>query len=119
MKREDVSGELLAAANQLFGVVEEITGAEPQMSGKDRYKACVPDRDAVYISIIERGGSKNPPHSIWLHTGWNDRLAGEMIQEGDNWYGDQRSAELTVLAGRPQEVARAEVFIRLCLTGPV
>ncbi|QDU23303.1 hypothetical protein [Urbifossiella limnaea] len=116
MKVESLEGELRAVAERLFRVVEEVTGSPPVPSGADRYKAAVPGRDAVYMSFIVRGGSKNPPQSVWLHTGWSDHLAGDLVQRGDNWYGGDRvSAELTARASEPDEVAQAEEFLHRAL----
>ena len=112
MKIENTTCELLATANRLFDLIRDLSGKIIPSGKSSRYKASLPNHDAIYIDLIVKGGSKNPPNSVFIHTSWRDELAVDGVREGDNWYRSRKSAEINASAYSPDEVDRAENFIR-------
>ncbi len=122
MKIERTSGVLRTAGDTLFALIEELTGSRPELSGtnSDIYKGVLPETGIgfVYLRLVERGGTKNPPMSVDLHTRWNEQLANNptilicRVTEGKDWYGTESSANMTARVLVPGEVEDALTFIR-------
>jgi hypothetical protein len=115
MRLEDTNGALRESADRLFALIEQVAGSRPQWLDNGYYKAQIDGTGFVYLRLIGAGARTYPAHSIHLHTGWHEQLAGEMVTQKNNWHGNTPSADLTARADQPTEVALAEGFIRSAL----
>ena len=112
MRIENTRGPLQALCDKLFCLVEELSGARPQLDPSFVwYRAQSNGKAFLYLRVIGERARTFPPNSVHLTTAWDDRLAIERVTAGNNWYGE-RSADLSVQAAKPDEIGFAEEFIR-------
>ena len=112
MLLEETSPELRALGERLFALVEELSGSRLAPSG-DWYRTEVAGSPALWFRFVGRRARKYPKNSVHLATEWSDALASiNGVTAGNNWYGQKRSADLSVRPGHPHEIEKAEEFIR-------
>ena len=125
MKIEKTHGTLRAVAENLFGFIEGLSSSKPEVSGQsanaDLYKGVVLQTGTAFdwLRFVERGGSKNPPLSVDLHTEWSEAfgdsglLKHAKVTQGNDWFGTEKSTNLTILVEVPEQIDDAKTFIRL------
>lgn len=112
MTLEETEGAQRDAGNRLFGFIEGLAAEAPRLVGSGQAYGAPSDRGVfVYLTFVSRNPRKNPRASIHIMARWDDRLEGDGVVRGSNWFGDV-SADLVIQPERMEEVARAARFIR-------
>lgn len=113
---EETSQALRVLGERLFGLVEELSVERP-MPSHGWYRAEVAGGPALYFRFVGPGARSYPKNSIHLATEWSNALASiDGVTRGNNWYG-QTSADLSARADYPQEMEKAEEFVRRAFAG--
>lgn len=112
MRLEDASKELRVLGDSLFQFVEKLAGSRPEhRKSGDWYKVASDARAFMYFKFVGTRARKRLPHSLMINTEWNDSLAGENVERGNNWWG-KPSADFIAVAGRSADLNLAKDFIR-------
>ena len=112
MQLEQGREGLRELGEHLFRIVEELTGSRPQWQPTgDWYPASSPAGAFLYFKFVGDRARVRPPQSVMLNARWDDRLGCNLSERGNNWWGEP-SADLVVQPGVPEQLARAEAFIR-------
>src|SRR5262249_6101201 len=111
MLLQQTTGALRDLCDRMFGLAEELAGAPPQLRPDGWYRAEAGGRPFVYLRIIGDGARTVPTNAVHLATRWDQSLQDEGVTEGNNWFGET-SADLVARVGNPEEIKRAEDFIR-------
>jgi hypothetical protein len=112
MQLEKGSDTLRNLGNQLFQIVEELSGSRPKWLPKGGwYQADSPAGPYMYFRFVGERARKLPPESAMLNAKWDDRLASSQPERGNNWWGEP-SADVIARAGSVEDFVRAEAFIR-------
>ena len=114
MLLEKTSGAMRKMCDHLFDFVEQMTGEQPRpLRTGGWYRAATGKRAFLYLRLVGNRGSVYPPNSIHLTARWDDRFIGDGVSQKNHWYSSQSSADFSARSDHPEDVDRAEDFIRL------
>ena len=113
MRLDQASSALQKFGNRMFKLVKKLAGAEAQWQpGSGWYRANSDRGVFLYLRFVGQRGRKYPPNSVHLAAKWHEEFADSRVVQGNNWFGSGPSADFSARPDHPEEVVRAESFIR-------
>jgi hypothetical protein len=113
VRLDQVSVDLQKLGDRLFKLVQHLTGAPPEWQpGSGWYRVDSDHGVFLYFYFLGKRGGRYPPNSVHLAAKWRGGFSDLPVEQGNNWFGSERSADLSARPNRPDEIALAEKFIR-------
>lgn len=111
---ENASDSLAALGERLLELVEEQTGRIPEwQESSGWYVGRSADGVFLYLRLVGEKARAVPPNSAQLTAKWHDDLADLGASRGNQWFGGDDSADLTVEVDDSPSFERAREFICL------